>query len=148
MACPECYSDEPRVTPILDPESCLTNHLQYVCSTCGRCVCVDIDTQNKYRINFPFKSVEIAKLYLRSAEVIYSGPCEIYEIEMANGTRLVKIFKDKEEMEADMKRNPMQSCPNPVPVFKTKAYKPHKADQVKNLSSEEVKQYLKEKYGK
>jgi len=148
MACPECYSDEPRVTPIIDPGSCLTNHLQYVCSSCGRCVCVDLDKQNKYRVYFPFKSVEIAKLYLRSAEVIFSGPCEIYEIELANGTRLVKIFKDKEAMEADMQRNPMQSCANPVPIFKTESYKPHDPSQVRNLTPDEVKQYLKEKYGK
>jgi hypothetical protein len=148
MACPECYSDEPRVTPIINPESCLTDHLQYVCSMCGRCVCVDLDTQNKYRINFPFKSVEIAKLYLRSAEVIHNGPCEIYGIELANGTKLVKIYRDRQEMEADIKRNPMQSCPNPVPVFESKAYKPHKTAQVRHLTTEEVKRYLKEKYGK
>lgn len=148
MACPECYSDEPRVTPILDPEGCLTNHLQYVCSTCGRCVCVDIDTRNTYRVNMPFKSLDIARLYLRSAEVIHGGPCEIYEIEMANGTKLVRIYRDREEMEADTERNPMQSCPNPVPLLETSTFKPHTAAQVRNLTAEEVKRYLKEKYGK
>ncbi len=30
MRCRECYSDNPRITPILKPEHCLENHLQYI----------------------------------------------------------------------------------------------------------------------
>ena len=71
MACPECYSDDPRVTPILDPEKCLKSHRQYICATCGRCICAEVDCNNKFRARFPFKTLEIAKLYLRAAEAIY-----------------------------------------------------------------------------
>ena len=84
MACPECYSDDPRVTPILDPESCLMTHAQYVCSTCGRFICAEAD-EGKYRIKYPYKSLEIAKLYLRAAESVYGGAGEIYEVEYSNG---------------------------------------------------------------
>ena len=98
MSCPECYSSDSRVTPILDPESCLMSHEQYICSTCRRYICAEADSQNKYRIKYPFKSLDIAKLYLRAAETIYQGPCEIYEIEYSNGRTLYKIFKCKEDM--------------------------------------------------
>lgn len=38
-ACPECYSDRPRATPLLNARACPENHEQYVCGTCGRCIC-------------------------------------------------------------------------------------------------------------
>lgn len=37
------------MTPIFDPESCLMTHQQYVCSTCGRCIYAEADSQNKYK---------------------------------------------------------------------------------------------------
>ena len=71
MRCRECYSDNPRITPILKPEHCLENHLQYICSTCGRCICIDKDDKRDvYRWSFPFKTLEFAKLYLRTAEYL------------------------------------------------------------------------------
>lgn len=36
MRCPECYSEDPRITPLRGVENCLLNHRQYTCSTCGR----------------------------------------------------------------------------------------------------------------
>jgi len=43
MECKECYSSKNRVTPLLEARKCLENHLQYVCGTCGRCICIDKD---------------------------------------------------------------------------------------------------------
>ena len=43
MECKECYSDKNRITPLLGARECLENHLQYVCGTCGRCICIDKD---------------------------------------------------------------------------------------------------------
>ena len=146
MACPECYSDDPRVTPILDPESCLMTHEQYVCSTCGRFICAEAD-EGKYRIKYPYKSLEIAKLYLRAAESVYGGACEIYEVEYSNGRTLYKIFHNKEDMQAYLKENTMQSCPSGEPVFKTPSYKPHDKAQVKKLSTGDIAKYLEEKSG-
>ena len=147
MDCPECYSSDPRVTPILDPESCLMSHKQYVCSICGRCICAEADSQNKYRIKYPFKSLEIAKLYLRAAEAIYQGPCEIYEIEYSNGRTLYKIFKNREDVLTYLKKNSMQSCPSEEPLYRTKTYKPHDKSQVRRLSTGEIAKYLEEKIG-
>lgn len=33
--CMECYTDENRVTPLLNPTDCLEKHTQYICGTCG-----------------------------------------------------------------------------------------------------------------
>ncbi len=145
MACPECYSSDPRVTPILDPESCLMTHQQYVCSTCGRCICAEADDQNKYRIKYPYNSLEIAKLYLRAAEAVYGGPCDIYEIEYSNGRTLYKIFHNKEDMQVYLKENSMQSCPSGEPLFSTPFFKPHDKAQVRNLSNDDIVKYLEEK---
>ena len=145
MACPECYSDDPRVTPILDPESCLMTHEQYVCSTCGRFICAEADEQNKYRIKNPYKSLEIAKLYLRAAESVYGGPCGIYEVEYSNGRTLYKIFHNNEDMQAYLKENTMQSCQSGEPIFKTLSYKPHDSAQVRKLSTDAIARYLEEK---
>ena len=65
--CIECYIDENRITPLLNPIECLQNHTQYICGTCGRCICIEHDPKRGLqRWNFPFKSLEIAKMYLRS----------------------------------------------------------------------------------
>jgi len=34
------YSDNNRITPLLNPMECLENHIQYICGTCGRCICI------------------------------------------------------------------------------------------------------------
>ena len=48
---------------------CLENHTQYICGTCGRYICIEHDPhRGLQRWNFPFKSLEIAKLYLRTAD--------------------------------------------------------------------------------
>ena len=63
--CEECYSDENRITPLLNPLDCLENHTQYICGTCGRCICIEHDpNRGLQRWNFPFKSLEIAKYYI------------------------------------------------------------------------------------
>ena len=67
--CIECYADKNRITPLLNPMDCLENHTQYICGTCGRCICIEHDPRRGLqRWNFPFKSLEIAKLYLRTAD--------------------------------------------------------------------------------
>lgn len=39
--CVECYVDEKKITPLLNPIECLQNHMQYICGTCGRCICIE-----------------------------------------------------------------------------------------------------------
>ena len=78
--CRECYVDESRKTPLLNPLECLENHTQYICGTCGRCICIEKDSNRELqRWNFPFKTLEIAKLYLRTADYTNKKSCGIYE---------------------------------------------------------------------
>ncbi len=148
MACPECYSDDSRVTPILDPEKCLKTHRQYICSTCGRCICAEVDRNNKFRARFPFKTLEIAKLYIRSAEAIYRGSCEIYEIKYKNGRIFYRIFKNKQDLQEHLDRNPDQMCEKKTALFKSSGFSPAMGNQMRNLTPREVNTYLEEKYSK
>ena len=45
--CKECYSDNNRITPLLNPIECLENHTQYICGTCGRCICIECDKKKR-----------------------------------------------------------------------------------------------------
>ena len=146
MACPECYSDEPRVTPILDPEKCLKTHRQYICSTCGRCICAEVDDYNKFRARFPFKTLEIAKLYLRAAEAIYGGPCEIYEIEYKNGRIFYRIFENRNSFREHMSKNPDHKCGSMSPLYRSKGFKAPSLNQMRMLSSKEIERYLEDKF--
>jgi len=147
MACPECYSDDPRVTPILDPEKCLKTHRQYICSSCGRCICAEVDRNNKFRARFPFKTLEIAKLYLRSAEAIYGGPCEIYQINYKNGRIFYRIFQNREDLKEHLGKNPDQECEGMTPLYKSPQYSPTVLNQMRKLASKEIEAYLAEKIG-
>lgn len=54
-----------------NPLECLENYAQYICGRCGRCICIEDDlSREMQRWNFPFKSLEIAKLYLKTSEII------------------------------------------------------------------------------
>ncbi len=108
--CPECYSVYGRITPLLNPEDCLRNHRQYICSTCGRHICAAVDESGRFRALFPMRSLAIAKLYLRSAEVIFQRPCGIYEIESKNGRKLYKIFSSFDELDGYLKKNKDKTC--------------------------------------
>ena len=90
--CEECYSDENRITPLRNPLDCLENHTQYICGTCGRCICIEHDpNRGLQRWNFLFKSLEIAKYYLRTADYTTKSSCGIYEIENSKG----RVSNDK-----------------------------------------------------
>ncbi len=41
--CEECYSYQNRITPLINPKECLQKHTQYICGTCGRCICIEKD---------------------------------------------------------------------------------------------------------
>lgn len=56
MRCPECYSEDARITPLLQPLACLKQHTQYICGTCGRCICIEHDENVVYNGGtFPLK---------------------------------------------------------------------------------------------
>ena len=144
--CIECYVNENRVTPLLNPLECLKKHTQYICGTCGRCICIEHDSKRKLqRWNFPFKSLEIAKLYLRTADYTVKKCCGIYEIENSNGRKSYKIFADNEELKLFLKKNKDKICKQMVPIFSALEYKEYSKTEVRKLTSEEVEKYTKER---
>ncbi len=145
MECKECYSYKNRITPLLDARECLENHLQYVCSTCGRCICIDKDKiRGLQRWNFPFKSLDAAKLYLRTADYTNKKCCGIYEIENSKGRKSYKIFTSDTELKKYLSKNKDKVCKNNKAVFLMNEYKEYKNTQIKHLSKDEVEKYLSE----
>ena len=144
--CKECYVNQSRMTPLLNPIDCLENHTQYICGTCGRCICIEHDKKRGLqRWNFPFKSLEIAKLYLRTADYTTKKPCGIYEILSENGRLSYKIFEDEESLKIYLKRNKGKTCETMKPAFIVDEYREYKNTQVRKLTPDEVKKYMSER---
>ncbi|WP_276980106.1 hypothetical protein [Johnsonella ignava] len=144
--CTGCYVDKNRITPLLNPLDCLENHTQYICGSCGRCICIEHDPKRGLqRWNFPFKSLEIAKLYLRTADYIIKKPCGIYEIKSTNGRISYKIFTDRSDLQLYLKKNKGKTCNKMEPVFIVKEYKEYTGTQVRKLTSDEIKKYMSER---
>lgn len=145
MICKECYSENSRVTPLLEAEKCLRNHTQYICSTCGRCICIDHDEKRDvYRWSFPFKSLDIAKLYLKTAEIVCQGICGIYEIVNDKGRISYKIFHKESDLLNFLKKNPKKLCISMKPVYASEKYVPVESTQIRRLRDNEVNDYLRE----
>ncbi len=145
MKCPECYSENPRITPLLEPEHCLLNHRQYICSTCGRHICIDLKGQSRARCFMPFSSLEIAKLYLKCAEILSKGLCGIYEIQdQKSGRKSYKIYSKKEELLKYLKSNQGKICNSLEPLYVSNKYLPVEDEQIRKLNDNEVAIYLEE----
>jgi hypothetical protein len=145
MECKECYTDNNRSTPLLRRRECLENHLQYVCGTCGRCICIEKDKiRGLQRWNFPFKTLCIAKLYLRTADYSNKKCCSIYEIENLNGRKNYKIFVNENDVKDYLLKNKDKICKTNKPIFFISEYKEFDNTQIKYLSQQEVEKYLSE----
>lgn len=143
--CEECYSDKSRITPLLNTMECLESHTQYVCGTCGRCICIECDERRGLqRWNFPFKTVETAKLYLRTADYTMKKSCGIYEIKNDKGRVSYKIFSCVEELERFLKINKNKFCDDMVPLFFAREYREFANTEIRRLNHEEIKKYLSE----
>lgn len=143
--CPECYSVEARITPLLNPRDCLENHLQYICGTCGRCICIDQDEKRGLRRwNFPFKSLEIAKLYLRTADVTAGVPCGIYAIRSQNGRTSYRIFPSPNAFEDYLNRNPEKRSGSSDALYFHEPYREFPLTRIRRLTADEVERYLGE----
>lgn len=142
----ECYVDKNRITPLLNPEDCLENHTQYICGTCGRCICNEHDPKRGLqRWNFPFKSLEIAKLYLWAADYSMKKPCGIYELKNENGRLLYKIFAGIEDLMLYLKKNKGKTCEDMKPVFIIEEYREYVNTQIRKLTSDEIRKYMSER---
>ena len=117
--CEECYSINNRSTPILNPRDCLENHMQYICGTCGRCICVNrTEKSGLQRWNFPFKTLETAKLYLRK---IFNSPT------------IAAAYTNNHKV-----------CLNEKPLYQRERFKRYPNAEIRRLTSHEVDIYLKE----
>lgn len=144
--CPECYANENRITPLLDPLECLENHTQYICGTCGRCICIEHDPhRGLQRWNFPFKTLEIAKLYLRTADYTLKKTCGIYEIENSKGRVSYKIFAEESDLLLYLKKNRGKVCKQMTAVFSVGQYKDYPNTEVRKLAMDETKKYMSER---
>lgn len=144
--CIECYIDENRITPLLNPLDCLQNHTQYICGTCGRCICIERDPKRRLqRWNFPFKSLEVAKMYLRTADYSTKKPCGIYEIKSKNGRHSYKVFADNEDLQLYLNKNTGKICKDMNPVYIVEKYKEYANTQVRKLTHDEIQKYMSER---
>ena len=109
---------------MLNPLDCLENHTQYICGTCGRYICIEHDPhRGLQRWNFLFKSLEIAKLYLRTADYSMKKACGIYEIVNNKGKVSYKIFVDHNDLQEYLKKNKNKTCKDMKPVYIINEYK-------------------------
>lgn len=145
IRCEECYSEQPRMTPLLGARACLEFHEQYICGTCGRCICIANDAKRGLqRWNFPFRSIEQAILYLRTADVSCKTSCGIYQIEASNGRRSYKIFPTDKELTAYLAKNKDKTCAAVQAVYRNDGYREFADTQIRMLKQPEVEQYLLE----
>jgi hypothetical protein len=145
MKCKECYSDNPRITPVRDPEYCLSNHLQYICSKCGRCICIGLKGEKKARCLMPFGSFDTAMFYLKAAEIMNDGVCGIYELIYSRGDKRYRIFETKDDLIEFLKRNPQIKCEKYQPIYISKKHYPVSEKQIRHLKKQEVEKYLNER---
>lgn len=144
--CVECYIDKKRITPLLNPIECLQKHTQYICGTCGRCICIECDAKRGLqRWNFPFKSLEIAKMYLRTADYSMKKACGIYEIESENGRRSYKIFASDTDLKQYLKKNTSKFCKKMKPIFIVAEYREYPNTQIRKLTFDEIQKYMSER---
>lgn len=111
---PGMLQQQKKSNPAAKPTGLPGNHLQYICGTCGRCICINKTGKNGLqRWNFPFQSAETAKLYLRTADATEKTNCGIYEITASNGRKSFKIFRDEFTLKEYLERtgeNPVLQC--------------------------------------
>lgn len=144
--CEECYVSENRITPLFKPLDCLKNHTQYICGTCGHCICIEYAPQRGLqRWNFPFKSLELAKLYLRTADYTTKKSCGIYEIENSKGRISYKIFVGNEDLRLFLKKNRDKICKEMAPTFTIEEYKEYPHTEVRKLTLAETERYINER---
>lgn len=148
MRCPECYSEDPRKTPLKEPEQCLKNHTQYICSTCGRCICINNLGDWRYRWKFPYSSLGDAKLYLKVAETVCEDVCRIYEITSHKGRKSYKIFHKEADLVDYLSNNKDKFCEPMLPLYESECYRPVKPEQIRRLTEEEADHYLAERKGR
>lgn len=97
------------------------------------------------RWNFPFKTLEIAKLYLRTADVTMKKACGIYKMKNNKGREFYRIFADDDAMRDYLRRSKGMLCEGRKPEFKVDSYREYPNSQIRKLSASEVEKYMSER---
>lgn len=143
--CRECYSKNNRITPLNGVRDCLENHEQYICGSCGRCICIQKDEKRGVqRWHFPFRSLETAILYLRTADTTEKTPCGIYQLIDKNGRISYKIFPSKDALESYLHKNRNKQCLNGTPEYQVVPYQTFADTEIRRLTTKEIEQYIAE----
>ncbi|MGC6767468.1 hypothetical protein ACYSNR_05630 [Enterococcus sp. LJL128] len=143
--CKECYSSNNRITPIRGAKECLETHTQYICGTCGRCICIEKDPRRHLqRWHFPFQKQETALLYLRTADVSEKTNCGIYQLADVSGRLSYKIFPTKAALESYLIKNKSKKSTSYSPVYQQAIYQVFPDTQIRRLTLDEAAQYLSE----
>lgn len=143
--CIECYATDPRATPLLGKRECLTEHEQYICGTCGRCICCQKDEKRQLRrIDFPFKSLEIAQLYLRVADHLHKAPCGIYEIINESGRVSYKIFENDQAYLSYLTKSKKKIPEKLDALYRKPHFQIFNKTEIRKLHQEEIERYLAE----
>lgn len=121
--------------------------MQYICGTCRRCICIEHDfKRGLQRWNFPFKSLGIAKLYLRTADYTTKKSCGVDEIKSKNGRVSYKIFAYYEDLQVYLRKNKDKICNAMEPAFRVEEYKEYPNTQVRKLTADKIQKYMSERY--
>lgn len=89
--------------------------------------------------------MEIAKLYLRTADYTMKKSCGIYEIISSKGRISYKIFGSIEELELFLKKNKDKICKKMTPVFTVEKYKEYPNTEVRKLTFKDIEKYMSER---
>ncbi|MEG0873613.1 MAG: hypothetical protein RSD14_05820 [Clostridia bacterium] len=147
MECVECYSEDNTKRPRLGDTNCLENHKQYICGTCSRCICIEEHPERKLRRwNFPFKTYEVAKLYLRTADYATKQCCGVYEIVSKTRRKSYKIFIDDKQMKDYLKKSTDKQCTNDKALFRTDEYKEFLNTGIRKLTKQEANDYWNKRF--
>ena len=106
----------------------------------------DVDAKGRFRAKFPFKSLDVAVLYLRAAEVVWQKSCQIYEIMNDKGRKEYKIFSSELELNHYLHNNKHKRCTSAQPLFVSPRYTACTSQQLRMLTKGEIEKYLKERY--
>ncbi len=93
----------------------------------------------------PFKSAEIALLYLKCAEILTGKPCGIYELVYKRGDLRYRIFESGEALQTFLKKHPDVKHDRDEPIYRSKKHVPVQENQVHYLSKKEINTYLQER---
>jgi hypothetical protein len=89
--------------------------------------------------------LEIAKLYLRTADYTEKKVCGIYKIKNSKGRISYKIFAEAEDLALYLHKNKDKFSEGGLPVYSARKYRDFEGTEVRKVSADEIEKYLSER---